>query len=81
MGSTILTIGLPFFKRLKIAAPTDLQELQAIGECLKTADQQIFALQNELKKTKDIKAGLMQDLLTGKVRVSLDREERTEAVA
>jgi hypothetical protein len=32
MGSTILTIGLPYFKRLKIACPVELTEQQAVAK-------------------------------------------------
>ena len=69
MGSTILTIGLPYFKRLKIACPVELAEQQAIAKKLKAADTRIFAMQDHLAKLRQQKLGLMQDLLTGKVPV------------
>jgi type I restriction enzyme S subunit len=69
MGSTILTIGLPYFKRLKIACPVDVKEQNAIAEKLRTIDSSLFALQNDLVKKRQQKLGLMQDLLTGKVEV------------
>jgi type I restriction enzyme S subunit len=69
MGSTILTIGLPYFKRLKIACPVDVKEQNAIAEKLRTIDSSLFALQNDLAKKRQQKLGLMQDLLTGKVEV------------
>jgi type I restriction enzyme S subunit len=71
MGSTILTIGLSYFKKLKITAPVDLDEQQNIGRRMQSADKKIFALENELQKLKQQKSGLMHDLLTGKVRVKL----------
>jgi type I restriction enzyme, S subunit len=71
MGSTILTIGLPYFKRLKIACPISLVEQQAIAERLKTVDLRVFWLQSDLAKKRQQKLGLMQDLLTGKVRVDV----------
>lgn len=79
MGSTILTIGLPYFKRLKIACPIDVLEQQAIATKLKSADMQLFAMQNNLGKMRHQKLGLMQDLLTGKVAVKVD-VEASEAV-
>jgi type I restriction enzyme S subunit len=72
MGSTILTIGLPYFKRLKIACPVELAEQQAVAKKLKAADTRIFAMQDHLAKLRQQKLGLMQDLLTGKVAVTVD---------
>lgn len=69
MGSTILTIGLTYFKKLKIAAPIDPLEQQRIGERLKCVDREIFSLEADLEKKKQQKLGLMSDLLTGKTRV------------
>ena len=70
MGSTILTIGLPYFKRLKIACPVDVTEQVAIATKLKTVDNRLFSLQGDLAKKRQQKLGLMQDLLTGKVPVT-----------
>lgn len=72
MGSTILTIGLPYFKRLKIACPVDVTEQHAIAIKLKAIDKRLFALQDDLGKMRQQKLGLMQDLLTGKVPVKVD---------
>ncbi len=71
MGSTILTIGLPYFKRLRIACPVELAEQQAIAKKLKSADTRIFAMRGHLAKLRQQKLGLMQDLLTGKVPVTV----------
>lgn len=71
MGSTILTIGLPYFKKLRIACPVDLEEQRRIAARLKAADENLFALQRRLSKLRTQKLGLMQDLLTGKVKVKL----------
>ncbi len=72
MGSTILTIGLPFFKKLKISAPIDKDEQVEIGQKLKLIDQKIFSLESDLVKKRHMKYGLMQDLLTGKVSVNVE---------
>ena len=71
MGSTILTIGLPYFKKLRIACPVDLEEQRRIAIRLKAADENLFALQRRLSKLRTQKLGLMQDLLTGKVPVKV----------
>jgi len=82
MGSTILTIGLPYFKKMKIACPADLEEQQNIATKMKASDTRIFSLQNELSKLKQQKQGLMHDLLTGKVLVTIENKTTTtEAVA
>ena len=80
MGSTILTIGLPYFKRLKIACPVELFEQQAIAKKLKSADTRIFAMRDHVAKLRQQKLGLMQDLLTGRVSVTVDAPE-TQAIA
>lgn len=69
MGSTILTIGLPYFKRLRIACPVQLEEQKLIASKLRSADELLMSLQRDSEKTKQQKLGLMQDLLTGRVPV------------
>jgi len=88
MGSTILTIGLPYFKKLKIAAPKDAEEQKMIGDSLLSADEKTFSLEADLEKKKQQKHGLMHDLLTGRVRAfphpgplpAGEGEDRGEAV-
>ncbi len=70
-GSTIPTIGLPFFRKYRIVAPVAIEEQRAIGGVLLATDEQVFALESELDKLREVKAGLMDDLLTGRVRVPL----------
>lgn len=71
MGSTILTIGLPYFKKLKMACPIDVVEQKNIAKKLLAIDRYLFGLQSSLEKNKKQKLGLMQDLLTGKVSVNV----------
>jgi len=54
VGSTIKTIGLPYFKKLKIALPP-YQEQQKIASSLSASDHQIKILQNKLKYFKQEK--------------------------
>ena len=75
MGSTIVTIGLPYFKRLRISAPIEKTEQTRIGDRLKKIDSYIFSLKADFEKLKQQKSGLMHDLLTGKVQVSIDNTE------
>lgn len=75
MGSTILTIGLPYFKKMKIACPFDLDEQRNIAAKIKASDTRIFSLQGAVSKLKQQKQGLMHDLLTGKVPVKVEEPE------
>jgi type I restriction enzyme S subunit len=69
VGSTIKTIGLPFFKKLKIAAPP-LPEQQKIARILSTWDKAIEKLEALIAAKQKRKKALMQQLLTGKKRFS-----------
>lgn len=68
VGSTIKTIGLPYFKKLKIALPP-YQEQEKIAQILSTWDQAISAAEKLLKNSQQQKKALMQQLLTGKKRL------------
>jgi len=69
MGSTIKTIGLGYFKRLRVPLPP-LYEQQRIANTLLSHDESIFAAASAIAGLQRLKSGLLQDLLTGKVRVS-----------
>lgn len=68
MGSTIKTIGLPYFKELKIPKPS-IEEQQAIAEALSDADALIESLEQLIAKKRQMKQGAMQELLTGQRRL------------
>ncbi|BCX75822.1 restriction endonuclease subunit S [Acinetobacter sp. Tol 5] len=68
VGSTIKTIGLPYFKKLKIALPP-YQEQEKIAQILSTWDQAISATEKLLENSQQQKKALMQELLTGKKRL------------
>ena len=69
-GSTIVTIGLQFFRQYQIAIPKLIDEQNLIAEIIKKSDESISKHRCSLEKLKRRKTGLMQDLLTGKVRVT-----------
>lgn len=73
MGSTIKTIGLPYFKKLQIPVP-QLIEQKLISSSLKSIDEKVFILKRKHLQLNNTKKALMQDLLTGKVRVKVDIE-------
>lgn len=64
VGSTIKTIGLPFFKKLKIAAPP-YKEQHKIAKILSTWDKAINNTERLIDNSKQQKKALMQQLLTG----------------
>jgi len=68
IGNTIKTIGMPFFKSLKIPVPPIETQIQ-IASILLSTDKQFFFAEEELERLNILKRGLMQDLLTGRVRV------------
>ena len=73
-GSTIKNISLPFLKALLLPVPP-LQEQQKIAEILSTVDHKLELLRNKKTYLERIKKGLMNDLLTGKVRVNINTSE------
>lgn len=58
----------------KINVPKDENELIKMSNRLKSIDKKINNEQSALAKYQQLKAGLMQDLLTGKVEVSAEEE-------
>ncbi len=67
-GTTRLRIGLSELKKLHFAAPSKLEQ-QAIGDILSDMDAEIAALEEKLAKARQIKQGMMQELLTGRIRL------------
>lgn len=68
VGSTIKTIGLPYFKNLKIATPPMSDQIK-IAELLSIWDRAISISEQALNNSKKNKKGLEQQLLTGKRRM------------
>jgi type I restriction enzyme S subunit len=60
-GSTIKTIGLPFFKELRIKVPS-VAEQERIADCLTSLDDLIAAQAQKHEALKTHKKGLMQQL-------------------
>jgi len=67
-GSTIKTIGLPYFRTLCIQLP-ELLEQRAIATALSDIDALLAAQDKLIAKKRDIKQAAMQQLLTGKQRL------------
>lgn len=69
LGATINQITKSDLKRLKFAIPLSLYEQQAIADILTAMDKEISDLEEEKEKYIALKAGAMDDLLTGKIRL------------
>ena len=81
--STRAYIGITEQKKLKVAIPLEDEptEQSNIVASLDAVSEKLKSERQALRDLKSLKSGLMQDLLTGKVRVAEDAEERKEAVA
>jgi len=67
-GSTRFNLSKEYFKGLKIRVPP-LVEQEKIADILTSLDDQIEVTELKLIQSESLKRSLMQDLLTGKVRV------------
>ena len=67
-GSTFLEISTANVAALAIALPS-LQEQSAIAEVLSGMDEELVALESRRAKTRALKQAMMQELLTGRIRL------------
>lgn len=68
-GGTIKTITKEELSAFIFHFPKSLKTQQEIAEILTSMDLEIESLENRLQKARQLKQGMMQDLLTGKVRL------------
>lgn len=68
-GSTFLEIGKSQLAQFGVRVPSSEDEQRAIASVISDMDQDIAVSLKELAKAKSIKEGMMQSLLTGKVRL------------
>jgi type I restriction enzyme S subunit len=61
-----------FRKRIYISIPEDLNEQRKISEKIKTIEKMIGVKQDKITKLQVLKKSLMQNLLTGKIRVQAE---------
>ena len=67
-GSTFLEISKSVLGNLYIPVPSIIEQKQ-IADILSSVDKQIDEYDNQKAKLEELKKGLMQQLLTGKIRV------------
>jgi len=68
-GISVYGISKDSIKNTKIALPLDLREQKAIAQILFDTDKLITLLNKLIEKKKNVKQGVMQELLTGKKRL------------
>ncbi len=79
-GDAVVHIRTESLAAVVVRLPSTLAEQKAIAKVLGDMDEEIAALEAELAKTRRLKQGMMQELLTGRVRLveAVSRGERRE---
>ncbi|MFB0600603.1 restriction endonuclease subunit S [Aeromonas hydrophila] len=70
-GSSINNLKPSDIDKLSLAFP-DIEEQTAIAAMLSDMDSELAALEQKLAKARDVKQGMMQQLLTGRIRLPLE---------
>jgi type I restriction enzyme S subunit len=69
-GTTFAEITLAALREVPLAAPIAIEEQRLIGERIATCEARMQNEQRQRGKLVTLKSGLMDDLLTGRVRVT-----------
>jgi len=72
-GATRHNLSKANFNKIEIQIPNP-EEQKRISEIIKDMDNEIFEYEKKLEKQKQIKQGMMQSLLTGKIRLIKQQE-------
>ncbi|MFA6896913.1 MAG: restriction endonuclease subunit S [Patescibacteria group bacterium] len=70
VGSTVKSLRLPIVQNIQVNVPP-ISEQKKIAEILACVDKDIEKTDEIIKNTQKLKNGLMQDLLSGEVRVKI----------
>lgn len=68
-GTTISYLSREQFENYEISSPSIKQEQTAIANVLSSMDKEIETLNTKLEKYHNLKTAMMQQLLTGKIRL------------
>ena len=68
-GTKVTGISKANIAKIVLRFPVDRLEQQSIGNVLSDMDNEIEALTQKLEKSRQIKQGMMQELLTGRIRL------------
>jgi type I restriction enzyme S subunit len=78
-GSGVPTLNRNDVHAFSIRIPPSSEEQRAIAAVLSDMDAEIGALQGRRDKTRALKQGMMQELLTGRIRLPMPAEEEVAA--
>ncbi len=67
--ATVDSLRLPTFQNFEIVMPSTAEEQTAVATILSDMDAEIATLEAKLTKARQIKQGMMQELLTGRIRL------------
>ena len=67
--ATVDSLRLPTFLTFEVRLPPTLEEQTAIATALSDMDNELTALEARRDKTRALKQGMMQELLTGRTRL------------
>ncbi|MBF0439627.1 MAG: restriction endonuclease subunit S [Magnetococcales bacterium] len=67
--SGVPSLNAKTIERIEILLPPTSQEQTAIATILSDIDAEIAVLETKLKKSRHIKQGMVQELLTGRIRL------------
>lgn len=70
-GIKVSSVSKKSIKMTELHVPADIMEQKAIADALTAMDEEIKALEAEREKMIQIREGVMDDLLTGRVRLSV----------
>jgi len=78
-GSGIKHLDKRFLLGTELSIPSEVEEQRAISTILSDMDANINAMKANLAKARQIKLGMMQELLTGRIRLACKPEKATTA--
>jgi type I restriction enzyme S subunit len=74
-GSALKRITLKDIQKIKIVVPNNIKEQELFNESISSITKKLSVEKASLLKHVKLKSGLMEDLLSGKVEVSVSKEE------
>ena len=78
-GTGVPRIVLKGFKQIELFIPESVAEQATIAKILVDMGKEIAGLEKKLGKYRQVKQGMMQQLLTGKIRLTKDIEDSVQA--
>lgn len=67
--ATVDSLRLPTFQNFELRMPPSKEEQEAIASVLSDMDSELSALEARREKVRAVKQGMMQELLTGRIRL------------